>query len=148
MKCEKIGRINPGSPIPRGFIETKITVLKQDPIWNGHARTDGNRQDPTLTIKKQYFDKGWKVCLIKQIDSFTERNREAGKEVQINLNQQKIAAVVHLEKNELRIITRPANQLESKIHSRFPLYVDSIDDAANKIRPYLGTQKHFLLDVD
>ena len=112
-----------GSEIPGSFIDGADTSISYK--WDGFARTDGSR-NKSKTMDEQWPSDKWKPVLIK-VETLTERDKN-GKVHYFSMVDRKdrihkIAALMSLVDNRLKIMTKPANKTVGKVHSRMPVTV-------------------------
>lgn len=96
-------------------LEGPITLGSDAYTWTSWCRVDGNKAQ-TKTMPEQWSSSKWTPVLIKA-ESFTEKSQV------YKIGRRKIAALVNDQEKQLVIMTRPAKNLEIKVHDRFPVTV-------------------------
>lgn len=87
-------------------------------LWDGFARTDGNR-DGSKTLAQQWPPSKWTPVIVK-FDKFTERTKDGREHI---FKTSRIAGLVG-QNGSFKVLTRPARKPEEQaVHPRMPSQV-------------------------
>ena len=113
---EKSGYVPKNNVIPKDNVSGEFDK-DAEVKWVGFVRTDGS-VNGKYPMPKQWAADKWKVVRVRAVE-FTEKDAE-GVNHRFKTQGKEICGLVN-EKNELRILTRPARENEIHVHERMPV---------------------------